>query len=133
MKDLILDDVLRVGIDEIDDDHRKLVELFNMLNNAVTEDVSPDYLAARLEELVNCTAWHFSHEERLMLKYGYDGYAEHKEKHQALIESARELQKRTLKAGKPLANEDLEYLEGWLTGHILSDDMRLANYLAETV
>jgi len=130
MKDLKLDEMLCVGIDEIDDDHRRLVELFNMLNHAVTEGVSPDYLAAILEELVNCTVWHFSHEERLMLKYGYDGYADHKEEHQALIESVEELQKKILQAGKLVANEDLDYLERWLTGHILSDDMKLGAYLA---
>jgi len=130
MKDLKLDEMLCVGIDEIDDDHRRLVELFNMLNHAVTEGVSPDYLAAILEELVNCTVWHFSHEERLMLKYGYDGYADHKEEHQALIESVEELQKKIRQAGKLVANEDLDYLERWLTGHILSDDMKLGAYLA---
>jgi hemerythrin len=133
MKDLELDQVLLVGIDEIDDDHRRLVELFNMLNHAVAESVSPDYLAAILEELVNCTVWHFSHEERLMLKYGYEGYADHKKEHEALISSVRELQKNVLKAGILVANEDLEYLEGWLTGHILSNDMKLGAHLAETM
>ena len=131
MKDLKLDQVLRVGIDEIDDDHRRLVELFNMLNHAVTEGVSPEYLAAILEELVNCTVWHFSHEERLMLKYGYGGYADHKEEHQALIESVEALQEKILQAGTLVATEDLEFLERWLTGHILSDDMQLGSYLAE--
>ena len=104
MKDLVWSDILSVGNDEIDDDHRKLVELFNMLNNAVTDDVSPDYLAAILEELVNCTAWHFSHEERLMLKYGYEGTEEHKAEHAQLIQTARELQQEILEAGKPVAD-----------------------------
>ena len=89
MKDLVWDHVLSVGVDEVDDDHRKLVDLFNMLNHSLTEGDAPEYLAAVLEELINCTAWHFSHEERLMLKYGYEGIAEHKEEHQELIKSAK--------------------------------------------
>ena len=61
MKDLVWDYVLSVGIDEIDEDHRRLVDLFNILNHSVAEGDGIDYLAAVLEELINCTAWHFSH------------------------------------------------------------------------
>ena len=131
MKDIVWDYVLSVGNDEIDDDHRRLVELFNILNHSVTEGDGPEYLAAVLEELINCTVWHFSHEERLMLKYGYEGYAEHKAEHQELVQSVKELQQKILEAGKLVGTEELEFLERWLTGHILSTDMKLGSYLAE--
>ena len=130
MKDLVWDHVLSVGVDEVDDDHRKLVDLFNMLNHSVTEGDVPDYLEAVLEELINYTVWHFSHEERLMLKHGYEGLAEHKEEHQELIKSAKELQQKILQAGNLVANEDIEFLERWLTEHILTTDMRMGSYLA---
>ena len=78
MKDLAWSQILSVEVDEIDEDHRKLVNIFNILNHSVMEGESTDYLAAVLEELINCTVWHFSHEERLMLKYGYEGTEEHK-------------------------------------------------------
>lgn len=133
MKDIVWDHVLSIGIEEIDDDHRRLVNLFNILNHSVTEGDAPEYLAAVLEELINCTAWHFSHEERLMLKYGYEGTAEHKKEHQELIKSAKELQSKILLAGKLVASEDLEFLERWLTMHILTTDMRLGSYLAEVM
>ena len=130
MKDLVVDHILSVGVDEIDDDHRKLVSLFNMLNHSITEGNAPDYLQAVLEELISCTVWHFSHEERLMLKYDYEEIAEHRTEHQELINSARELQQKILQADKLVANEDIEFLERWLTEHILTADMRLGAYLA---
>ena len=133
MKDLEWSYVLSVGNDEIDEDHHKLVELFNMLNHSVTEGGDPDYLAAVLEELINCTVWHFSHEERLMLKYGYKGLAEHRAEHQELIKSVKALQQKILQADNVVPEEDLEFLEHWLTEHILSTDMKLGSYLAEVV
>ncbi len=133
MKDLVWDYILSVGIDEIDDDHRRLVDLFNILNHSVTEGDAPDYLEAVLEELISCTVWHFSHEERLMLKYGYEGIAEHKMEHQDLIKSAKELQQKILQAGNLVANEDIEFLEHWLTEHILTADMKLGSYLVEVM
>jgi len=131
MKDLVLDHVLTVGIDEIDEDHNKLVNLVNLLNHSVTEGAATDYVASLLEELINCTVWHFSHEERLMIKYGYNGYEEHRADHQDLINGARELQQKFLQTG--FDEKDLEYLERWLTEHILVSDTRLASFLVEVM
>jgi hemerythrin len=133
MKDLVLDGTLTIGIDEIDDDHKKLVNLFNILNHSLTEGATTDYVEAVLEELINCTVWHFSHEERLMLKYGYDRYEDHKAEHQDLIDSARELQQKFIQNGKLDEKEDLKFLERWLTEHILVADLRLGTFLIEVM
>ena len=133
MKDLTWSSILSVGVDEIDEDHRRLLDLFNILNHSVTTGDAPDYLAAVLEELINCTVWHFSHEERLMLKYGYPGVAEHKVEHRELVDSVRQLQQKILQTGKLVEDKDLEFLERWLTEHILATDMKLGSYLIQAM
>ena len=132
MKELTLDETLTLGIEEIDEDHSKLIELYNILNHSVSEGDSKEYVEAVLDEMINCTVWHFSHEERLMMKYGYDGYTEHKSDHQDLIEGAKALKQRFLQAGK-LVEDDLVYLERWLTEHILVSDSRLAAFLIDAM
>ena len=129
MKEIIWDESLSVEVDEIDEDHRKLVNLFNMLSHSVAERDAENYIEAILEELISCTIWHFRHEERLMLQYKYEGLEEHKIEHNALIDSVKELQQKFHKANKLLTNEDIEYLETWLTEHILGQDMKLGFYL----
>jgi hemerythrin len=133
VKDIVWSDILSVEVDEIDEDHRKLVSIFNVLNHAVSEGESPEYLAAVLEELINCTVWHFSHEERLMLKYGYGEMEEHKAEHRELINSARNLQQELLRANRAMADEEIGYLERWLTEHILTFDMRLGSFLSRVM
>jgi hemerythrin len=128
MKQLVWDQVLSVENDEIDHDHRILVDLFNLLGRSVLEGESRAYVEAVLEELIRCTAWHFSHEERLMLKHGYDGLDEHRQEHRELMESVRELQEEILRTGQ-LEEKEFEYLEQWLTGHILVADMNFGEYL----
>ena len=92
MKDIAWSSILSVGVAEIDDDHRLLIALFNELNRAAAAGESAAYLAATLEELINCTVWHFSHEERLMLKHGFPGIEPHKAAHRELIDAALEWQ-----------------------------------------
>lgn len=133
MKDLVWGEILSVGVKEIDEDHRKLIHIFNILNHAVRDRESPEYLAATLEELINCTVWHFSHEDRLMLKYRYPEAEEHRAEHRELIHSAKELQHEILQADKPVAEEQIIFLERWLTEHILTADGRLGSYLSQAM
>lgn len=133
MKELVWDNTLSVQVNEIDDDHRKLLDLFNMLNHAVTNKEPEKYIGAVLEELICCTAWHFSHEERLMVKYNYEDLDSHKEEHHNLIESARDMQKKFIQKGYQISSEEIEFLERWLTGHILGSDMELGEFLGEVI
>jgi hemerythrin-like metal-binding protein len=129
MKELVWDRVLSVENDEIDNDHRILVNLFNLLARSVAEGESRAYVEAVLEELIRCTAWHFCHEERLMLKHGYGALEEHRQEHLDLMDSVRALQREILETGR-LEEEEFEFLEQWLTGHILVADMRFGEFLA---
>jgi len=127
------DKSLSVEVDEIDEDHQKLVNLFNILSNSVAQDDDADYIDAVLEELITCTVWHFRHEERLMLLHKYQGLMEHRAEHNELIDSVRELQQKFSDDKKPLTQEEIEFLEGWLTGHILGQDMRLGFFLMKVM
>ncbi|MEN8179886.1 MAG: bacteriohemerythrin [Pseudomonadota bacterium] len=133
MKDLIWSNTLSVDVDEIDEDHRRLVDLLNILNHSVVEGDAKNYIEAVLEELISCTVWHFRHEERLMLKHAYEGFEEHKTEHRELIESAQALQQKFLQESELLSSEDIEFLEHWLTEHILVADMKLGSYLVEVM
>jgi hemerythrin len=133
MKDLIWDRTLSVDVPEIDRDHRRLLDVFNILNHAVAEGDAQEYVEAVMEELISCTVWHFRHEERLMLKYRYGGVKEHKAEHEELIASAKALQHKLPDAGKPVVSDDLQFLEHWLTGHILGTDKDLGSYLCDVM
>ena len=68
-----------------------------------------------------------------MLKYGYQGVMEHKSEHEELIASAKALQQKLLQEGNPVLSGDLQFLEHWLTGHILGADRDLGSYLSEVM
>lgn len=128
MKEVVWDEVLSVQNEEIDKDHRILVDLFNLLGRSAQSGDSRAYVEAVLEELIRCAAWHFSHEERLMLHSGYEGLADHRQEHLDLMDSVRELQREIHATGR-LEEAELESLERWLTAHILTSDMEFGEYL----
>ncbi len=130
MKALNWDKTLSVEVPEIDEDHRRLVELYNLLSEAVAGAEAAEYINAIAEELIACTVWHFRHEERLMLKYGYEARREHKDEHEELIVSVVGLQQRLRKAGKSVSPEEVAFLERWLMEHIYGADMKMGAYLS---
>ena len=68
-----------------------------------------------------------------MLKYRYQDMEEHKAEHRELIQTAKELQQGLLQAGKPMVDQQVEFLERWLTEHILTADGRLGSHLARSM
>lgn len=97
------------------------------------DEESPRYREAVIEELITCTVYHFRHEERLMLKYNYPYVSGHKAEHQELIESAVAFQQKYFQDNGKMSEADFEYLEHWLTEHILVVDMKLGEWLARVM
>ncbi len=131
MRKYTWDKLLSVEVEEIDADHRRLIELLDLLARAVGERRECDYVAALLEELVVTTEAHFRHEERLMIGHGYPEREDHAAEHRELIDAARAMQKTFMATGRGLEERGLDYLEHWLTEHILVADMRLGQFLGE--
>jgi len=132
VKNISWDESLTVDVTEIDEDHQKLVELYNLLSHSIEEGASAEYIAVVLEEMISFTVWHFRHEERLMVLYNYPDLAAHRTEHNDLIDSAQEVQQK-FQQKKMLTEADIDYLETWLTEHILGHDMRLGFYLLKVM
>ncbi len=112
------------GIEDIDNDHITLFTFVNELHDQVSKQADRETVADTLEGLVNYVNEHFVREENFMAHAGYYDLAEHAESHRRL--SARVF---SLKEAYDQNPDDfdtgalLEFLKGWLTGHILYTDM----------
>lgn len=122
---------LSVGISQIDQQHKKLVELVNQLFTAMSEGKGNDVLDKVLAELVGYTRSHFSTEERLMQQHGYPALAAHQSEHKAFTDKVGVMVSE-FKSGKvALSNKVSAFLRDWLKGHIMGTDKKYAPFLQE--
>ncbi|WP_130470234.1 bacteriohemerythrin [Candidatus Magnetaquicoccus inordinatus] len=128
---LYWDDSLALGVAEIDDDHRKLIGLLNELAINITAHQAREALAVVLENLLNYTAWHFRHEERLMQTYRFSGYVAHKREHADLIREASAFQKKFLDGEQDMTMDVVHLLKEWVLHHVMQTDRQMAEFLAE--
>lgn len=118
-----------VNIREIDEQHKKLVEMINELHDAMVAQKAKEVLGGVLTKLINYTASHFANEERLMKTHGYPEFAEHKEKHEKMTAKVLALQK-DWQAGKINLSLDVSsFLSDWLNKHILGTDKKYSAFL----
>ena len=118
-----------VKISQIDQQHKKLIDLINQLNDAMSQGKAKDVLGKILNDLVTYCATHFKQEEQLMQANGYPEFAVHKEKHDKMTAKVFSL-KREVEGGKRLISlEVMNFLEQWLNKHILGTDKKYGPFL----
>ena len=112
---------LEVGIAEIDEQHRWLVDLTNKLHEAFQSGADQAEIGEILEGLMDYTMNHFIVEEELFDRLGYPETAAHKKYHNRFTEQVMSLIDRH-ESGEVVGAEALELLKDWLTHHILKVD-----------
>jgi hemerythrin len=118
-----------IGIAEIDRQHRKLFDLFSQLYEAIQEGHAAEVIDGVLTKVVDYTAYHFAHEEKLLRLHGYADEQAHRAEHARLSEQAKALVER-LKAGRDdVTLPTLKFLCDWLRQHILGSDRKFAPFL----
>lgn len=80
-------DKFSVNVREIDEQHRKLINLINTLHGAMKAGKSVGVIAEVLQELAEYTDYHFSTEGGYMTMHGYPAYHQHKAKHGKFAEN----------------------------------------------
>jgi len=121
---------LTIGIESIDNQHKKLISIVNTLHDAMQSPDSRDVLSNIFRELTSYTQTHFAYEERLFAQYGYQESTEHKRQHAELIFQLLELEEKVGRyQQEDLTQEVMIFLKGWLTFHILETDKAYSGFL----
>jgi len=121
--------MLSTGVAEQDNQHKKLIDLINQLNDAMQAGHSADVLGKVLTELVNYTVLHFGYEEKLMAQHKYEDTPAHKLEHSKFVQTAGDLKKKFDAGNAVISVEIMNFLRDWLTNHIMKTDKKLGQAL----
>lgn len=132
---------LRVGVKEIDDQHKRLIEMLNELNDAIHGDWGREARKDIIDRLIEYTREHFATEENVMSISGYPDIETHKKQHENLIVMVKNYVKK-YEQDPNASNYDLLFyaasydllffLRRWLIEHIIKNDKALGDYLVKT-
>ena len=122
-------DEYSVGIDSIDQQHRRLVNLINQLTIAVDYSTGEEFEREALAELVDYTKTHFTYEEGLMEDNGYPDFEAHRAQHKEMIAEVDAVLAEYEKDHDMAMRHASDYLKTWLINHINGTDKQYSSFL----
>ncbi|MHC6204675.1 bacteriohemerythrin [Breznakiellaceae bacterium SP9] len=125
------DSSLETGYEQIDKQHKQLVQAVNNLMEASRSEKGDQAVMQTLDFLTGYTIKHFADEEKLQMKFNYPDYLNHKHIHDDFKLTVKVLTSRIIKEGPTpsLINEVSASVGSWLLNHIKGDDFRMAAFV----
>ncbi len=123
-------DSYSVGIESIDNDHKKLIHLINNLQTAVDYKTDKQFEKQTLDEVIDYTKYHFGREEKLMEEHNYPDFEPHKGKHEEMIAKVTEFVQAYENDESRAIESLLSYLKSWLINHISGTDQEYSEFLS---
>ena len=123
-----------LGIDTIDKQHQRLLEIGNRISELLVSHVEgdDDYddIMEVLDELTNYTIYHFKVEEDYFLKHNYPEYEKHKKEHDAFIDYLHSIDLRAVEEEqKAFLKELLKKIVNWVFNHIITTDFLYKDFM----
>jgi len=128
MEEIVWMNEFSVGVTEMDEQHKKLIAMINLLIADQKSLTAPETIARLLTEMTDYAQEHFRAEEYLMSEYGYDKKDKQVVMHEEFIRKTRAFYSSGDIGPNTLSVALLEYLKTWLIGHILKDDMEYKEF-----
>ena len=119
---------LDVGVGEMNDEHKQLIELMNRFHEVAESNAPRADAVKALEELGEFTVKHFRDEEAVMERIGFPGLDPHRRIHKRLLEQLGEHVEKFKQSGQ--SGELLMFLKVWLKAHIKGIDTKYGAHAA---
>ncbi|HPW66840.1 MAG TPA: bacteriohemerythrin [Salinivirgaceae bacterium] len=113
---------LETGINEIDEQHNRIITLVNQLYEAFIAERSKKEIREIIKNLSDFSSYHFNTEERYFKQFGYENASEHQLSHKLFTDELTKFSK-AYQAGKSFDTiEFMLFLQSWILKHFSADD-----------
>ena len=120
------DKSLSVGVEELDEQHKKLIEMINEAYEAIQKH-DAHLVADLLTKMRDYAQLHFATEEEYLREAHFPELQQHKFYHKKFTTDVDAFQEKQFE--KTNLSQIFVYLSRWLTQHIMEEDMKYVKYM----
>ncbi|MCL1994314.1 MAG: bacteriohemerythrin [Spirochaetes bacterium] len=121
-----------VGVQLIDEQHKELVKMTNILYEDCAKygkDIAYASFKVTIKAAVEYVTKHFATEEQIMERIAYPDFAKHKAEHQEFVKQVLADIKKFEEGRAFVPNTFVHFLHDWILSHIAMTDKALGKYL----
>ena len=119
---------LSVGVELIDDEHKKLIAICNNMAHNVKGERNNKAITEGFKELRAYTVYHFGNEEKFQKSISYPAANEHAQEHARLRKRVKDYQQLLYREGHISEDSVIDFLKDWLINHVLREDMKIGQF-----
>ncbi|MCW8916300.1 MAG: hemerythrin family protein [Magnetovibrio sp.] len=120
---IVWDESMKLGVASVDHEHEELIGEINTLGEMIEQGTSVSSVQGSLGKIHAQIEGHFALEEKIMRERAYSGYYAHKEDHEDLLESIRDIMDSvTEDTYKDVSGELGLRLRAWFSEHFRTLD-----------
>lgn len=113
-----------VFVRELDEHHKKLIDLLNELYDAYLQDVHKDKVGEIIIQLKQYALNHFDLEETYFKQFSFENTSEHVKEHAFFLQKLTSFEKEYMKSSTLTSLRIINFLQEWVTNHILITDKK---------
>lgn len=118
-----------VNISLIDDQHKKFLEILNLLRVGIIKKPCKEKISEIFFSLVHYAEHHLIQEEIYFKNYRYPNFTQHKEAHKNFIDRIIKFREDYEKSIEKVCEEMYDFLVDWFENHILKYDKEAVGFL----
>lgn len=127
------DDTYSIGLEMIDAQHRRWIQIINDLDDVLNygdADKLQRIKRETLDAMIDYTRYHFSCEEQLMERMRYPDIEAHQEAHRRMSGILSQVKIDSTRGYEPLNTQLMSLMMDWLKDHILDEDKQYGRFAA---
>lgn len=125
------DDSLSIGVDVIDEQHKKLIDLHNHIHDSILgtgEEDSEIVTREVVKEVMDYTAYHFKCEQEYMEKIGYPDLVTHIRLHRMFENEIYQHFRAAIDGHFILPTQIIKLIKQWFYDHITTEDRKIGEF-----
>ncbi len=123
-------DTMEIGVGKLDADHKGLLDIMNLLYDAIQDHRGQDVLGPLIDRLVDAYNVHFAHEDKLFQRTRYPLARQHRAEHDLLRDRLGAIRdQHRVKPDASISLSTLAFLRDYLVGHIQGFDTQFAEFV----
>jgi len=136
MPQLEWNDEMSLNNAELDEQHKKWIEIHNRLHNVLTQGAYKEVEKTALETLLamqEYTRMHFKYEEEFMQKKNYPELVVHRRIHKEFDNKIYQYYRDMINGEMVLNSAIVKEMQNWLIDHIMKEDKKIRHFVESAI